>query len=100
MALSSNPKLGTTFQSDCTGHRIIAYFGGEYHNWLVPDLQTFPMSNKFRVRVKHSDLKQALRGRHPMLIVDCPGFVRTLRACIFIKSFTSSASFWESSIQI
>ncbi|GJS43913.1 hypothetical protein Tco_0568956 [Tanacetum coccineum] len=30
------------------------------------------MSNKFREGVKHSDLKQALRGRHPMLIVDCP----------------------------
>ncbi|GKF71565.1 hypothetical protein Tco_0207679 [Tanacetum coccineum] len=30
-----------------------------------------PWANEFGGRVKHSDLKQALRGRHPMLIVDC-----------------------------
>ncbi|GKA08272.1 reverse transcriptase domain-containing protein [Tanacetum coccineum] len=34
-----------------------------------PDVPHGPINSG---RVKHSDLKQALRGRHPMLIVDCP----------------------------
>ncbi|GKD28669.1 hypothetical protein Tco_1239447 [Tanacetum coccineum] len=56
--------------------------------------------------VKHSDLKQALRGRHPMLIsssIMISQIVKTLVLAVlpFIhKSFTSSALFWESNIQI
>ncbi|GJY11695.1 reverse transcriptase domain-containing protein [Tanacetum coccineum] len=63
-------------------------------------------TNKFRDWVKHSDLKQALRGRHPMLIsssIRNSWIVKTLVLAVlpFIyKSFTSSASFWESDIQI
>ncbi|GKA93839.1 reverse transcriptase domain-containing protein [Tanacetum coccineum] len=45
--------------------------------------------------VKHSDLKQALRGRHPMLIVDCPD-CEDSRALSIVFHLTSSASFWES----
>ncbi|GJT04011.1 reverse transcriptase domain-containing protein [Tanacetum coccineum] len=33
-----------------------------------------PRTNEYGDWVKLSDLKQALRGRHPMLILDCPDF--------------------------
>ncbi|GJV05300.1 hypothetical protein Tco_1338869 [Tanacetum coccineum] len=47
--------------------------------------------------VKHRDPKQALRGRHPMLIRSrIPGIVKTLILAVFHMSFTSSASVWES----
>ncbi|GJT52897.1 reverse transcriptase domain-containing protein [Tanacetum coccineum] len=50
------------------GHRLKHYFGGDVPAMDIPDLQTFPRTIKFRDWVKLSDPKQALRGRHPMLI--------------------------------
>ncbi|GKF92815.1 hypothetical protein Tco_0279534, partial [Tanacetum coccineum] len=52
-------------------------------------------------RVIRRDPKQALRGRHPMLISSMISrIVKTLVLAVFHMSFTSSASVWESSIQI
>ncbi|GJS01598.1 reverse transcriptase domain-containing protein [Tanacetum coccineum] len=52
------------------GHRLKHYFGGDVPPGSFPISQArSPRTNKFGDRVKHSDLKQALRGRHPMLIV-------------------------------
>nr|GEU48794.1 reverse transcriptase domain-containing protein [Tanacetum cinerariifolium] len=69
------------------GHRLKHYFGEDIPNMVVPDLQTFLRTNEFGDWVKLSDPKQALRGRHPMLIlVTCAkGFCPSV--------FTSSASF-------
>ncbi|GJU21953.1 reverse transcriptase domain-containing protein [Tanacetum coccineum] len=50
------------------GHRIKHYFRGDVPKLVVPDLQTFPRTNEYGDWVKLSDPKQALRGRHPMLI--------------------------------
>ncbi|GJU13802.1 reverse transcriptase domain-containing protein [Tanacetum coccineum] len=81
------------------GHRLKYYFGGDVPQLVVPDLHEFPWTNNSG-RVKHlRPLKQAARGRHPMLIVDCQD-CEDSRACIFIKSFASSASFWESRTDI
>ncbi|GJZ10092.1 reverse transcriptase domain-containing protein [Tanacetum coccineum] len=60
------------------GHRVKHYFGGDVPQLVVPDLQTSLMSNNFRIA----------------------RIVKNSRACIFIKSFTSSASFWESTVVI
>ncbi|GJS40065.1 reverse transcriptase domain-containing protein [Tanacetum coccineum] len=72
---------------------------------VCPDIKLSPKSNKFRVTVKHSDLKQALRGRHPMLIVDCPDYEDSRALSYFIFHCTKEyriphLHFWESSIQI
>ncbi|GKC01850.1 hypothetical protein Tco_0993460 [Tanacetum coccineum] len=70
------------------GHRIKHYFGGDVPKLVVP------------YWVKLSDPKQALRGRHPMLIlVDCPGFWKPLVLAVLSfdhKSFKLSASFGKS----
>ncbi|GJW27069.1 hypothetical protein Tco_0040880 [Tanacetum coccineum] len=58
------------------GHRLKHYFGGDIPTEVVPDLQTFPC-----LSVDFSDCEDS-------------------RARSIHKSFTSSASFWESSIQI
>ncbi|GJW11988.1 reverse transcriptase domain-containing protein [Tanacetum coccineum] len=64
------------------GHRLKHYFGG---NW-----------------VKLSDPKQALRGRHPMLILDvCPDFKASRAICPSItRASQSSASFGNPDILI
>nr|GEY29221.1 reverse transcriptase domain-containing protein [Tanacetum cinerariifolium] len=51
------------------GHRLKHYFGEDIPKLVVSDLQTFPRNNEFGDWVKLSDPKQALRGRHPMLIL-------------------------------
>nr|GEW28942.1 DNA-directed DNA polymerase [Tanacetum cinerariifolium] len=51
------------------GHILKHYFGEDIPKMVVSDLQTFPKTNEFRDWVKLSDPKQALRGRHPMLIL-------------------------------
>nr|GEU74639.1 reverse transcriptase domain-containing protein [Tanacetum cinerariifolium] len=51
------------------GHKLKHYFGEDIPKTVVPDLQTFIRTNEFRDWVKLSDPKQALRGRHPMLIL-------------------------------
>ncbi|GJZ66388.1 reverse transcriptase domain-containing protein [Tanacetum coccineum] len=51
------------------GDRIKHYFGGEVPQLVVPDLQYSPRTTKCGDWVKLSDPKQALRGRHPMLIL-------------------------------
>ncbi|GKC94560.1 reverse transcriptase domain-containing protein, partial [Tanacetum coccineum] len=50
------------------GHRIKHYFRGDIPNWLSRISKPFPRTNEFGDWVKLSDPKQALRGRHPMLI--------------------------------
>ncbi|GJU99519.1 hypothetical protein Tco_1328790 [Tanacetum coccineum] len=54
-----------------------------------------PRTNEFGDWVKLSDPKQALRGRHPMLIRRCLGFLKPLVLAVLSfdhKSFKSSAS--------
>ncbi|GJR52563.1 hypothetical protein Tco_1403084 [Tanacetum coccineum] len=85
------------------GHRLKHLNLGDCTIEVGPDLHKkafFHATNKFGGRVKRRDLKQALRGRHPCLsVVDFPD-CEDSRARSIHKSFTSSASFWESSIQI
>ncbi|GKG46776.1 hypothetical protein Tco_0501622, partial [Tanacetum coccineum] len=51
----------------------------------IPDFQTFPKDQLNSGNwVKLSDPKQALRGRHPMLILGCPGFLKPLVLAVFI----------------
>ncbi|GKC88851.1 hypothetical protein Tco_1149500, partial [Tanacetum coccineum] len=84
------------------GHRIKHYFGGTYQPRLSRISRRSPWTNKFGGRVKRRDPKQALRGRHPMLIQsifflyankcfdfpDCEDF----RAYSIHMSFTASDS--------
>ncbi|GJT65510.1 hypothetical protein Tco_1016990 [Tanacetum coccineum] len=85
------------------GHRLKHLNLGDCTIEVGPDLHKkafFHATNKFGGRVKRRDLKQALRGRHPCLsVVDFPD-CEDSRARSIHMSFTSSASFWESSIQI
>ncbi|GJW58159.1 reverse transcriptase domain-containing protein [Tanacetum coccineum] len=56
------------------GHRIKHYFGGERNQPRLSQIsKRSPWTNKFGGRVKRRDPKQALRGRHPMLIHSIPG---------------------------
>ncbi|GJR19587.1 reverse transcriptase domain-containing protein [Tanacetum coccineum] len=84
------------------GHRLKHLNLGDCTIEVGPDLHKkafFHATNKFGGRVKRRDLKQALRGRHPCLSVvdflDC----EDSRARSIHKSFTSSASFWESKVK-
>ncbi|GJT68513.1 hypothetical protein Tco_1019993 [Tanacetum coccineum] len=68
---------------------------GTYQNWLSRISKPSPRTNEFGDWVKLSDPKQALRGRHPMLIRRCPGFLKPLVLAVLSfdhKSFKSSAS--------
>nr|GEY28121.1 reverse transcriptase domain-containing protein [Tanacetum cinerariifolium] len=51
------------------GHRLKHYFGEDITKMVIPDHQTSPRTNECRDWVKLSDPKQALRRRHPMLIL-------------------------------
>nr|GFB36175.1 reverse transcriptase domain-containing protein [Tanacetum cinerariifolium] len=51
------------------GHILKHYFGEDIPKLVVSDLQTSSKTNEFGDWVKLSDPKQALRGRHPMLIL-------------------------------
>ncbi|GKA92672.1 reverse transcriptase domain-containing protein [Tanacetum coccineum] len=67
-----------------------------YQNWLSRISKPSPRTNEYGDWVKLSDPKQALRGRHPMLIRRCPGFLKPLVLAVLSfdhKSFKSSASF-------
>ncbi|GJT82666.1 hypothetical protein Tco_1493304 [Tanacetum coccineum] len=78
------------------GHRIILLLWREYPPRLSRISKRSPWTNKFGGRVKRRDPKQALRGRHPMLIRSMYSrIVKALDSVIFNSSFTSSASFWE-----
>ncbi|GJV54618.1 reverse transcriptase domain-containing protein [Tanacetum coccineum] len=75
-----------------------AIFGKRTYKLLSRISKPSPRTNEFGDWVKLSDPKQALRGRHPMLIrsYDCPGFLKPLVLAVLSfdhKSFTSSASF-------
>ncbi|GKB50265.1 hypothetical protein Tco_0901018 [Tanacetum coccineum] len=59
------------------GHRIKHYFGGDVPQLVVPDLQHFPN----------------VKSIHGWIVKNSP-------VGVFIKSFTSSASFWESTVVI
>nr|GFB55242.1 hypothetical protein [Tanacetum cinerariifolium] len=50
-----------------------------------------PFSSKHEEKVKLSDLKQALRGRHPMLISIIPGSIKTLAKGFCTQVFISSS---------
>nr|GEU64138.1 reverse transcriptase domain-containing protein [Tanacetum cinerariifolium] len=51
------------------GHRVKHYSGGDVPQLVVPEPPNFPLGSINKGNwVKRSDLKQALRGRHPMLI--------------------------------
>ncbi|GKB18250.1 hypothetical protein Tco_0852173, partial [Tanacetum coccineum] len=86
------------------GHRIKHYFGGDIPRsgrgeilWVSQLSKRSPYTQEeieFGGRVKRRDPKQALRGRHPMLI-QYSRIVKALDSVIFNSSFTSSASFWE-----
>ncbi|GJU56044.1 hypothetical protein Tco_1229758 [Tanacetum coccineum] len=68
---------------------------GTYQNWLSRISKPSPRTNEYGDWVKLSDPKQALRGRHPMLIRRCPGFLKPLVLAVLSfdhKSFKSSAS--------
>ncbi|GKF46186.1 hypothetical protein Tco_0135988, partial [Tanacetum coccineum] len=81
------------------GHRVKHYFGGDVLQLVVPDLQRrSPWTNKFGDWSSIGTLNKRFVGGTPCLswisrIVKTLGFV-------LHSSFTSSASFWESSIQI
>nr|GEZ36145.1 reverse transcriptase domain-containing protein [Tanacetum cinerariifolium] len=51
------------------GHRLKHYFGEDIPKWLSRISKPSPRTNEFGDWVKLSDPKQALRGRHPMLIL-------------------------------
>ncbi|GJR50492.1 hypothetical protein Tco_1401013 [Tanacetum coccineum] len=71
--------------------------------WISRISKPSPRTNEYGDWVKLSDPKQALRGRHPMLIRRCPGFLKPLVLAVFVlrsQELQSSASFWESDIQI
>ncbi|GJX77814.1 reverse transcriptase domain-containing protein [Tanacetum coccineum] len=73
--------------------------------WISRISKPSPRTNEFGDWVKLSDPKQALRGRHPMLIrsYDVPECVEATRARSFCPSITRASilSFnWESDIQI
>nr|GEV28221.1 reverse transcriptase domain-containing protein [Tanacetum cinerariifolium] len=51
------------------GHRQKHYYREDIPKMVVPDLPTFPRTNECGDWVKLSDPKQALYGRHPMLIL-------------------------------
>nr|GEW92175.1 DNA-directed DNA polymerase [Tanacetum cinerariifolium] len=51
------------------GHRLKRYLGRTYQRWLSWISKLSPRTNEFGDWVKLSDPKQALRGRHPMLIL-------------------------------
>nr|GFA32597.1 reverse transcriptase domain-containing protein [Tanacetum cinerariifolium] len=80
-------------------HRVKHYFREDVPQLVVPDFQTSPRTNEYGEMGQHRDLKQALHGRHPMLIRSSSlitRIVKSLVLSVFVKSFTSSASFWES----
>nr|GEZ86351.1 reverse transcriptase domain-containing protein [Tanacetum cinerariifolium] len=49
-------------------HRVKHYFGGDVPQLVVLNLQLSYRTNEYEKWVKRQDLKQALRGWHPMLI--------------------------------
>nr|GEW00257.1 reverse transcriptase domain-containing protein [Tanacetum cinerariifolium] len=51
------------------GHRLKHYFGEDIQRWLLRISKLSLRINEFGDWVKLSDPKQALRGRHPMLIL-------------------------------
>nr|GEV84756.1 hypothetical protein [Tanacetum cinerariifolium] len=51
------------------GHRLRHYFGEDIPKMVVPDFKHSSKTNEFKDWVKLSDPKQALHGRHPMLIL-------------------------------
>nr|GEV44820.1 reverse transcriptase domain-containing protein [Tanacetum cinerariifolium] len=51
------------------GHRLKHYFGEDIQKWLSLIFKHSPRTNEFRDWVKLSNPKQALRGRHPILIL-------------------------------
>ncbi|GJQ99416.1 hypothetical protein Tco_0522401 [Tanacetum coccineum] len=91
------------------GHRIKHYFGGDIPRsgrgeilWVSQLSKRSPYTQEeieFGGRVKRRDPKQALRGRHPMLI-QYSRIVKALDSVIFNSSFTSSASFWEFTFEV
>nr|GEV82675.1 reverse transcriptase domain-containing protein [Tanacetum cinerariifolium]GEY13920.1 reverse transcriptase domain-containing protein [Tanacetum cinerariifolium] len=56
-----------------------------YHRWLSRISKPSPRTNEFEDRVKMSDLKQALRGRQPMLIL-----VVVMNKCVVVRRLASS----------
>ncbi|GKA53429.1 reverse transcriptase domain-containing protein [Tanacetum coccineum] len=98
---------GTVELSQNSGHRpsewprLNTTWRGQSHTRCPSDLQTFPLPIKSGSVFKHSDLKQALSWEAPMLILDFPDCEDSrTRSLTSPQSFTSSASFWESNIQI
>ncbi|GKA96672.1 reverse transcriptase domain-containing protein [Tanacetum coccineum] len=74
---------------------VVTTLEGTYQNWLSRISKPSPRTNEYGDWVKLSDPKQALRGRHPMLIRRCTGFLKSLVLAVLSfdhKSFKSSAS--------
>ncbi|GJZ33977.1 reverse transcriptase domain-containing protein [Tanacetum coccineum] len=67
------------------GYRIKHYFGGAYYNWLSRISKPSPRTNEFGDWVNLSDPKQALRGRHPMLIYFFSYFYYDVRRLVLFR---------------
>nr|GEV42958.1 reverse transcriptase domain-containing protein [Tanacetum cinerariifolium] len=73
------------------GHRLKHYFGEGMPKMVVHDLKPFPRTNECGDWVKLSDPKQALRGRHPMLIL----IVVMNKMCCYVETrFSFSCVLW------
>ncbi|GKD36327.1 hypothetical protein Tco_1251836 [Tanacetum coccineum] len=74
-----------------------------YHKWLSNTSKPSLKAIEFGEWVKLSDPKQALRGRHPMLIhSDCPDFEASRARGFVLRSLELQilSFIWESDIQI
>ncbi|GKF45370.1 hypothetical protein Tco_0131922 [Tanacetum coccineum] len=61
--------------------------------WISRISKPSPRTNEYGDWVKLSDPKQALRGRHHMLILDCPDFEAS-HARGFFPSITRASNPW------